>query len=151
MKASLHKETGEKMNVYEVGYHITPSLPEEKIPEEVGVLRAMIERNEGSILSEEFPQIMDLAYTMYQSLEASKAPFNEAYFGSFKFEMPTASVVTLEKELAAHNNILRFLLVKTLAGNTMYTEKVVAKKEDEADTSAPASEIDKSIDALVIS
>ena len=152
MKASLHKETGEKMNVYEVGYLITPSVPEEKIPEEVGVLRAVIERNGGAVLSEEFPQLMDLAYTMYQSLEASKAPFKEAYFGSFKFEMPTASVTTLEKELTAHKNLLRFLFVKTLAGNTMYTEKV-AKKEDEAETATPAasSEIDKSIDALVIS
>ena len=143
------------MNVYEVGYLVTPSVPEEKVSDETDALRAMIERNGGAVISEEAPQLMDLAYTMYQSLEASKLPFKQGYFGSIKFDMPVASAPVLEKEIAASKNILRFVLVKTLRGNTIFTPKV-APKEEGADGSSPESkegqaDMDKSIDALVIS
>ena len=157
MKASLHTETGEKMHVYEVGYLMAQSVPEAQLPHEVGLLRALIERHGGVIISDEFPKLIELTYTMYKSLEASKEAFDEAYFGSIKFEMPTTSAAAFEKEFGASKNILRFLLVKTVRENTMFSERVQAAVPAEgesakiANTKGSQEEIDKSIDALVIS
>lgn len=155
MKASLHKETGEKMNVYEVGYLLSPSIPEEKVAAEVGALRAAVEKNGGVVISEQAPVFIDLMYTMYKSLETSKEASDQAHFGSIKFDMPTANIAALEQALTASKSLVRFLVVKTLRENTMYTERVAPVKKDElADSDAPASapaDMDKSIDALVIS
>lgn len=159
MKASLHKETGEKMNVYEVGYLLSPSIPEEKVAAEAGVVRALVEKHGGVVISEEFPVFIDLMYTMYKSLETSKEASDQAHFGSIKFDMPTANIAALEQALTASKNLVRFLVVKTLRENTMYSEKIAAaaakKAEEEAAASgeaAPApADMDKSIDALVIS
>ena len=155
MKASLHKETGEKMNVYEVGYLLSTSITEEKVDAEVEALRAGVEKNGGVVISEQAPVFIDLMYTMYKSLETSKEASDQAHFGSIKFDMPTANIAALEQALTASKSLVRFLVVKTLRENTMYTERVAPAKKDElADSDAPASapaDMDKSIDALVIS
>lgn len=166
MKATEHKETGEKMQVYEVGYLIVPSVPEEKVTDEVSFIHSQIEKNGGAIIAEEFPKIRELSYSMSQSIESKKHNYDSAYFGWVKFEMPVLGLAKIEEQLKQSKNILRHLTMKTIRENTMFSERIpnIAKKPEDLspkdEQGAPPvveekkvvleDDIDKSIDALVI-
>ena len=166
MRATEHKETGEKMHVYEVGYLIVPTVTEEKVGEEVATIRASIEQNGGAVISEESPKLRKLSYSIAKVVDSKKHNHDEAYFGWVKFEVPVANLSKIEEGLKKEKNILRYLVMKTIRENTMFTQRipdVVAEKPDEVSlktselATAPEEkkivsqdEIDKSIDALVI-
>ncbi len=162
MKATENK-AGEKMHVYEVGYILLPSIAENNVTDEVTAIRGMLESHDATIITEEFPKLRTLAYTMERSLESKKQKYNEGYFGWIKFEMPVAGIATVAQELDKKQSVLRYLIVKTVRENTLYGNKLVTKKEGEegvveGEVIAPVEEkksekgeMDKSIDALVIS
>ena len=154
------KSGKDTLKVYEVGYLLLPTLPEEKLGEEVASVRNLIEKNNGSFISEDFPKRKVLAYEMDKVIETKKFKFKEGYFGWVKFEVGSDAISNIEKGLKSNLNILRFLLINTARENTLYSPKVSIMKKDEvsvggdisASEKAPASaeEIDKSIEALVI-
>jgi ribosomal protein S6 len=161
-KAKVTKESDEK--VYEVGYHILSSVAEENIPVEVDKIKASLDKEKAIIISEEAPKLRPLAYTIKKAFGGSYKTFDKAYFGFIKFELGEDGDIR-KIDLAMKNNesILRYLVIKTVRENTMYSPKITvfsdkeAKikttfKEDKAvKNEKPASieEIDKSIDALV--
>jgi len=152
--------------VYEVGYLFLPTLSEENLGEEVAFIRGIIEKNGGEFISEDFPKRRVLAYEMSKVIETKRYKYQEAYFGWVKFEIDGSTLANIKKDLEAHTNILRFLLINTVRENTLYFPKVSGvKKEGGVDVSeiseeeseivsnktpASAEEIDKSIEALVI-
>ncbi len=168
MKATEHKDTGEKMHVYEVGYLVVPNLTEEKATSEASAIRSLVEGNGGVVISEEFPKIRDLAYSMSKVVESVKTNYNQAYFGWIKFDLPVLNLAKIESQLRESKNILRHLIIKTIRENTIFSPRVgeltVKRPDEEAPKEGPISppvtedkkpvsqdEIDKSIDALVIS
>jgi hypothetical protein len=119
-----------------------------------------------SIIAEEFPQFMPLAYNMDHTMDSKKHSFKEAYFGWVKFEVPVAAIANVKTSLEKTPSIIRHLIIKTVRENTMYSPKVsgvAGKTTDKAEgevadatvaegeSKASGNEIDKSIDALVIS
>ncbi len=163
MKTTEHKETGAAMHVYEVGYLIVPTVSEDKVADEVSAIHTMLEGAHASIIAEEFPKAMPLAYTMERTHETKKQKFNEAYFGWVKFEMPVASINDIDQSLVKRSNILRHLITKTVRENTVYSTRLAEELAEKAGEAADAAagetpseevgakkEMDKSIDALVI-
>lgn len=166
MKATEHKETGAKMQVYEVGYLIVPSIPEEKVADEVSAIHGHIEKNGGTIIAEDFPKLRDLSYSMLQVVESKRSNYDSAYFGWVKFEMPVLGLAVLEEQLKQSKGVLRHLTMKTVRENTMFSERMpniekmsvdLSPKDEEAGKPvveekkvALEEDIDKSIDALVI-
>ncbi len=146
--------------VYEVGFHILPTVPEEKISEIVSKLTDLINKNGGSIISEEFPKIRNLSYEIKKRVETKYLSFSKAYFGWVKFEMLSASIDKVDNEMKSNENILRFIIVKTIRENTMHTfkspiinkennrEEIIKLPKEKVEISE--EEIDKSIDELVI-
>lgn len=159
MKATEHKTTGEKMDIYEVSYLIVPSITEEKVENEVKTIHSILEAAGASVIAEEFPQFMPLAYSMDHSMDSKKHTFKEGYFGWVKFDLPVAAIANVKTSLEKTPSILRHLIIKTVRENTRYSPKVApgavadVAPEAAADTEkkATGTEIDKSIDALVIS
>lgn len=164
MKASEHKDTGEKSNVYEAGYHLLPALSDENISEEVRSLKAMLDGVQAVIVSEGYPESLDLEYTISKKVQGKRMDANQAFFGWIKFEAPTTAIKAIDSYLSSRENILRFIIVKTIKENTMLASKLQMAAKKEADdleaskageaakieTPASPEEIDKSIDALVI-
>lgn len=159
MKATENQETGEKMHVYEIGYLIMPSVSEDQISAEVSSLNQILEGAKANIIAHGFPHLTTLAYTMVRSIDSKNRKFNEGYFGWIKFELPVASIANIKTAFDKHPNILRHLITKTVRENTMYSTKVAGLEGVEAkaeeltteDKGISQKEIDKSIDALVIS
>ena len=158
-----HREHTEP-RIYELGYHLVPTLPEEKIPEVSGAVRGMIERISNGIIAEELPVFINLAYTIVKTIEHKNKRFDDAYFGYVKFEAEPEGIAALEEALKADENILRYLVVKTIRENTYLSKKFPSStsKERVAEEEVVATEepavkevvaedaaLDKVIDELV--
>ncbi len=154
--------------VYELGYHLVPTLSVEQIPAASGAVRGMIERISKDIIAEELPVFIDLAYQIVKTIEHKNKRYDDAYFGFIKFEANPEGIKTLEAELKKDVNVLRYLVTKTLRENTFISKKFPASnakdrgtKDDMADEPeeiAPVvvekaqtsdAELDKVIDKLV--
>jgi ribosomal protein S6 len=150
--------------VYELGYHIVSTVAEENLPKEVETLKAIVLKDGGSLVSEGEPKLINLAYSMTKSVADIKKKFNTAYFGWLKFETESELMPSIKKAVDANPNVLRYLLIKTVRENTLYTPKLNTKvpgkeeapakvkksvKTDEKKATS-VEDIDKSIDELVI-
>ena len=154
------KETndGKRLKVYEIGYLLLPTIPEEHLSVEVAKIKSVIESHEGVFITEDFPKLRTLAYTMRKVQGAQNLKFDKAYFGWVKFETPQSVVSAIQIELDKNPNILRHMTINTIRENTMYVQKPmfrtagvvgeVAKTEDKAKMSE--EEIDKTIENLVV-
>ncbi len=147
--------------IYEVGYLLLPTIPEEGIPALYGNLKDLVVSLGGEIISDEMPKMITLAYTMSKVTQNVRSKFNSAFFGWVKFEINPEKVLELKKKLDLDPNFIRFLILKTVRENTIAAKRFVhkdsrkkifsAKKEGENENVAPIDEkeIDKEIDAMV--
>jgi ribosomal protein S6 len=156
-------EAEDSTRVYEVGYLLLPSIPEEHIPEAVTAIKAVIKGAHGVSLSEEDPRLRPLAYEMTKHIGTENVRFNTAYFGSMKFEVVGNELPTIKAGLEALDSMLRFLIIK-IGREQVHISRPVSTNEDvetvgdlpvqagEAQFVPEVSsqdELDKSIDALV--
>jgi len=162
-KAGAPKVSGEK--IYEVGYHIISSVAEENIPSEVAKIKEYLAAEKAVIISEEVPMLRPLAYTIKKAFGGAYKTFDKAYFGFIKFALPESGDITkIDEKMKANPSVLRYIVVKTVRENTMYSPKITVfsdkeakiklpakaeKIEKVAETSASAEEIDAGIDALI--
>ena len=150
--------------VYELGYHIIPAVSDEEAPKEATAIKEFIKEHGGTVISEEMPKHIELAYTMYRTENGKKEKFDAAHFGGIKFEIDPVGVLEVKNVLDANKNILRHIIFKTVRENThaemrfphvrserkqSMTPKAPLRKEEK---SVPISEeaLDKSIKELVI-
>jgi ribosomal protein S6 len=150
--------------IYEVGFHILPSVSEEELQTTVTKLRDTITANDGVIFADEFPKMRDLAYEIKKRVETKYLRYNKAYFGWMKFEMLTSAIGEMKKQFENNKNVLRFIIVKTVRENTMHTPKapvsrataptdevkIVNQIVPEEKVEVSEADIDKSIDELLV-
>lgn len=150
-----------RQKVYEVGYLLLPTIPEEHLATEVQNIKAVIEKQEGSFITEDFPKLRPLAYTMRKAVSGGYQKYDKAYFGWVKFEIDPSVVPAINKELEKNANLLRFMTINTVRENTMFTQKAMfrstgeasatdADKPEEEKEKMSEEEMDKTIDNLVV-
>lgn len=105
-------EQNDELSVYEVGYLVLPSLPEDKVPEVATVVREVFVKEGGMEISAEEPVKRDLAYSMSKTIGASRYVLTDAYFGWIKFEVGPSKIEAINLKLRKIPEILRFLLIK---------------------------------------
>ena len=147
--------------VYELGYLLVSSIPEEGVPVIYGNLKEMVSSFGGEMISDEMPKMINLAYTMRKVVSNVRSKFDTAYFGWLKFNMDTDKVLILKKKLDLDPNVIRFLILKTVKENTIAAKRFVhrdnrrkmpaVKEGVEVEMAVPINkeEIDKEIDAMV--
>ncbi len=161
-KATVAKNSEEK--IYEVGYHIVSSVSEENIPLEVDKIKEYLAKEKAVILSEEIPKLRPLAYSIKKTFGGSYKTFDKAYFGFIKFELNAdGDVRNIDLSMKNNESVLRYIVIKTVRENTMYSPKITIFSDKDAkikttfkenkiikdEKPATMEEIDKSIDALV--
>ncbi|MEK7150398.1 MAG: 30S ribosomal protein S6 [Patescibacteria group bacterium] len=160
-----NKEEG-LTQVYEIGYHIIPAVAIENLPGEVENLKNFLVKEGAVIISEEIPKMRELSFTMSKAIGGLKRKFDTAYFGWIKFDAANAPISKIKKFFDEYENILRFLLIKTVKGNTLFSasapkappapankEKLREVSKDSAESEVKNKiselELDKSIDKLI--
>ncbi len=138
-------EINDERRVYELGYHMVPTLTEEDLQKEVDSLRSAISELKGNFLSEGEPALIELAYTMYIGDGGKNTAYDKAYFGWIKFDLMPDQLAHLQDEVIADNkNILRHLLIKTVAEDTRAEVNLDELKEvKNDDVLAPAPKVEK--------
>ncbi len=127
--------------IYELGYHLVPTLPAEKIPEASGAVRGMIERISKDIIAEELPVFIDLAYQVIKTINHKNKRFDDAYFGFIKFEASPEDIAKLEAELKKDENVLRYLVTKAFRENTFVSKKFPSSNPKNRDEVVLAEEV----------
>jgi len=152
--------------VYELGYHIVSTVAEENLPKEVETLKAIVLKDGGSLVSEGEPKLINLAYSMTKSVADTKKKFSTAYFGWLKFETQSELMPSIKKAVDQNPNVLRYLLIKTVRENTLFTPKLnvrspakeeapakvkksIKTEETKVSSKKDLEDIDKSIEELV--
>ena len=148
----------DRSDVYEIGYLLVSSIPEEKVASEAASLKEILSKKGAEFLGEEAPELRTLAYTMVKKIGTSNHRFDQGYFGWFKFELSVKEIEGIKKSFEENPNMLRMLLITTVKENTYLGKKslvvspeVAVEPAKEAAPVATASieEMDKSIDAMV--
>lgn len=146
-------EAGE-IRVYEVGYHIIPTIKEDALDEVVGKIRAIIEKAGGSFIAEGAPVPMKLSYPMTLRENERHAEYDHSYFGWLKFEAPAEVAMALDQALKVDPQILRSIVFRTVREETRARLKLATVREVRRtdaikptfrrveETSAPVSEAD---------
>ena len=149
------KETIVDNRVYEISYLFDNKIEESDAIKKADALKQSIATLGGSFISEEAPYVRELAYEMTRVVNNVNVRFNVGYFGWIKFTLDAAKVKELEKGLKLDEEVIRHLVVTTVAENTVYTKRApVIKAEslagNEDDTVPSIVDIDTTADADVI-
>lgn len=166
METEKTLEKGDTLTIYEVSYLLLPSLANEQVPAKVVSLKKMLTLVGGQVISDENPILIDLAYPMTKVVQTTRHKCTMGYFGWVKFETTKEGIGAIKKSLDMDNEVLRYLIIKTVRENTLLNGKMKLKFEDNAkrgdgyesevvaetvpEKEATPEEIDKSIDDLVI-
>ena len=90
--------------IYEINYLMTPLIPEDKVAEDVAVLRKIIEDNKGFVVGEDQPKMQKLSYAIKK--------FDNAYYGWFKFSAGAESIDNIKTVLTEAKRFCETLLLK---------------------------------------
>ena len=157
------KETSDESRIYEVGFLIISSIPEETLPGEVGDIKGAIEKAGALFISEDYPKLTNLAYEMSKTVDNRKTRFQSAYFGWVKFETSAESIAEIKEGLKKNPNILRFIMIKTVRESTLAQRRSFGqgpmrrrmtsgpKEETQPEVPIDKEAIDKKIDELLVS
>ncbi len=149
------------VKVYEIGYLLISSIPEEKVLDTVTHLKEILSKKGAKMIADEAATLRPLAYTMTKKIGTQNHRFDEGYFGWVKFELETGEIEGIKKAFESHPSMLRTLLITTVKENTylgkkditplIKSEEIVAGEKDATIPPAQASleEMDKSIDEMV--
>ncbi len=165
------QETGERdeelFDVYELGYHILPTIAQDELEGKVEEIYNLLKDYGAELIMDEAPKLIELAYTMIVQRGGHNDKYDKAYFGWIKFELEKSKVPELQKELKENQNVLRFILFKTVKEDTRANIDLDAilgknKKEgkneteinqnevkEEQDPNSNKDEIDQSIENMV--
>jgi ribosomal protein S6 len=147
------------MEVYEVGYLLSPLVAVEALGETVErELKALLTKAGGKVKSETAPRLLKLAYPLRKVVEHKSSVFNEAYFGSVVFEAPTDAIKELGARWRNSAVIIRLLLInypeRLMVPHFRRAPTEVANPDGSPATPAlapvtPAATLDKEIDSLL--
>ncbi len=157
MTKQSEKHQDERVQLYEVGCLVVPTVAEEQLPGVVEGIRKILKDNQAEVVFEGAPVLRDLAYEIAKASIGKKQNFERTYFGFVVFKATSeASLQLLIKLLVAIDKILRFIFIKTDEETAMapkiVPEALEEKTEDAAtpdEAKIPEEDIDKKIDTLV--
>ncbi len=152
-------DTDTKSSIYEVGYIMVPSIPEENLGGEVSSFKDSLADMGATFISDEYPKMLELAYEMSRSIQNKKQKFSYGYFGWVKFECSTHAGKIIKDALDKNEKLVRYLMIKTVRESTMSSKRPYGNKDGYKRRSSPKAEdslpineetIDKEIEALVV-
>lgn len=155
----MENETIEKVSgtVYEISYLFVPHTSEENLPAKVTAIKDLVSERGGIFISEDHPKLIELAYQMDRTIANKKEKFTKAYFGWVKFELDPSKIEEISKILALNEEIIRFLVIKTIRENTLVSKKPFGKdssrkpraSDEEAKLPINKEEVDAEIEKMV--
>ncbi len=160
-ETSTEVEVSTQPIIYEVGFHLVPTIAEDGVGAAVEGVRRLI-GDDAEFISEGYPQKINLAYVVERATQGKREKYAEAWFGWIKFATTRDKIPALEAALNASREVLRSLIIETVRediappkaravfSSDRLEGETIKKPQAPAEVAAPVSEaeLDKSIDAL---
>jgi len=127
----------EEKTVYELAYHLVPTLGEDDRAARVDALRKTIEDAGGLILNEAYPEHLELEYTMTKQIAGKLKRFDSVYFGWIYFELPADTVAEIKQVCDKDDTLVRFMIVTTTKELALTQTRPALKKESTESVAAP--------------
>lgn len=144
----MDTEIDKEVRVYEFSYLLVPGLAEEDVTAKVDSLKKLFTDNGATIIADEAPEYIGLAYTMIHKVNNKNERVNSAYFGWFKFSAETDILEKVKVAIDRDVQLVRYLLIKTVAENTMMPKKLGQKRDMRKHT--PDAEVASDIEVASI-
>lgn len=152
------------LRVYEIGYHIIPTVKEDALEPIVAVIRGIIENNGGAFIAEGAPSLMRLSYPMGHRENDKNIEYDRAFFGWIKFEAMTEVAHALDEALKAHSDVLRYMIFRTVREDIRRQIKAPTLREvrrtdvikqsphriEESAEPVSEAQLDKAIEELIV-
>jgi ribosomal protein S6 len=152
--------TSDARPVYEVGFHLSPTIPEGEVAAAVEKIRSLL--GSAEIISMGTPERMTLAYTIERADQGKREKFTQSYFGWMKFAADDQSgIEALRESLRGMREIIRYMVISTTREEVKAPKRAVfgsdrlegqvlekAPRAQEKPAEVSQEELDKSIDAL---
>jgi len=154
--------------IYEIGYLLTPIIPQDALAENVAqAFKTPIDELGGLVTSEMDPSMIRLAYTIKKNIANKKERFSDAYFGALRFKLLPEKAAVLKEMLDKNDKIIRHLTIAMSKGEeTIVVPKrafqrreiqaepfeIERREKEEEPVEAPEmtkEDIDKEIDNLL--
>lgn len=129
--------------MYEIGYLVLPSIPEDALDTLVTKITNTFESEGGVRIDGEAPFLNSLSYEMSKQVGARKYVVREAYLGWVKFELEPSKIEAVKASLEKIEEVLRFLIVKVPRETTFTFAEARAKK---AALEAPVEEVQEEVE-----
>ncbi len=149
-----------RKGIYEVGYIMVPTIAEEELGAEVTNFKDSFLEQGAVFVSDEYPQMIELAYEMTRSIKNKNQKFSNGYFGWVKFECTTIQCKVIKDNLDKNEKLIRYLLIKTVRESTLSSKRSFGRqdgsrrktniKKDGVVKKIDEKVIDKEIEALVV-
>lgn len=139
--------------MYELGYLLSPIIPEDKLDEEISSLRKVIEDQKGLIMNEGRAKMRTLAYTIKKPRAGN---YDNAYFGWIRFLVDVDSISEIKSSFNKNTNLIRFLIVELIKESAkkpskkkLLKRKIAQPVEAAEKMEIKPEEIDKKIEELI--
>lgn len=147
----------EDVKAYELGYLLSPLVPEEAKNDTVDqIIKKILIDLGGEIIGELNPNMRHLAYPISKSFNHKRTVYKDAYFGAIQFKLLPSKIEDLKKALDKEDNVLRYLLL-VLSKNSKVLGKdipapVVTDSQEvvESPEAIDSEQIDKEIEDLLV-
>ena len=152
------------MRVYEIAYHILPTIDGAEVEKVVSEIRKILEDLGASFIAEGAHQRMPLSFPIAIWNNGKYTNYDHSHFGWIKCELNSTLLGTLEIALKAHKSVIRHLVFKTVREDMRAQVRQHVLKEvkrtdtikssprrSEGESQGPVSEekLDAAIDVLV--
>ena len=104
-------------------------MAEEYVSAKVDSLKKLFTANGAEFIADEAPDYIGLAYTMIHKVNNKNLRINSAYFGWFKFKSDPEILEKVKMTLDRDTDLVRFLLIKTVAESTLAPKKLSQKRD----------------------
>ena len=141
-KSSADKEG---LTVYELGYLILPSIPEDKLSDAVDLIEKAISKEGGVKLDSEAPFKQDLAYSMSKTIGASRYVVSDAYLGWMKFEVEPEKINAVKEGVEKIGEVLRLLLIKAPRESAFTFAKAAESRAEKKEESSEPSPVEEAV------
>jgi ribosomal protein S6 len=141
----------EKTKIYEIGYLLSPLIPEEKLEEEILNLRKLIENKESLIISEEKAKMQKLAYPI---IKPNFGRVESAYFGWIRFLAKPNILLQIKDSFEKEPLIVRSMIAKIAKegpAKKLFRKSIKPTVELKSKEKIQPEEIDKKLEELLAS
>jgi ribosomal protein S6 len=116
--------------VYEIGYHLLPTLSEAEVTSTVKDLMAFLTKEGASFIGDKAPEKTDLAYAIDRRVEGKFQAVRSTFFGWVAFEVSPNAAQNIKKFMDTNPVVLRYIFLVTTKDevNAVMEGKVLVPK-----------------------